>query len=111
MSRACWAFGFEILMPPPEDILLPGSTSPDHSSDEQADLSNIRDSFHNLTTTNTSLSLTQIFLGGCVIAFFAFMYLRMRGRTGKQPEGGMREMPGSRYSVGGIQVLERRRWW
>ncbi|KAF8428158.1 peptidyl-prolyl cis-trans isomerase b precursor [Tirmania nivea] len=82
-----------------------------NSSDEQVDLSNLRDSFHNLTAPNANLSFTQIFFGGCVIAFFAFMYLRMRGRTGKLAGGGMREVPGSRYSIGGIQVLERRRWW
>jgi len=34
----------------------------------------------------------------------------MRKRTGKPAEGGMKEVSESRYSVGGIQVLERRRW-
>ncbi|KAF8472780.1 cyclophilin-like domain-containing protein [Kalaharituber pfeilii] len=95
-----------------EDINTTGAA--DSDSDSDADI--IRDGYSNLSLSSIdsiSLSWAQILFGGFVIAFCALWYVRVRMRKrGAQP--GMKEVgagEGAKIVIGGIEVLERRRWW
>ena len=44
-----------------------------------------------------------------MLAFFVLLYVRLRVRIAKAMPS--KEVPGSRMVIGGIHMLERRRWF